>query len=113
MKYVVRVQGSDSFEELTESAFIDRKFAVTDDGKPRYIPDQYVIQDDSGKITEMQFRDAGKQIVGMICRYLGAIDTQSSIAGGFVRTPSHIKFVKNNSRFLLEQATGKKYRAVN
>ena len=114
MRYFVRLVLEDNqvaFEELSEIVFKDRKFALNQEGNPRY-HDNYVIFD-GNVIKEMILNDvpAAMTILGL-CRALSISPNHSTLANpqGFIRETGIIPFKKGNSKFIISTVDGAKYK---
>lgn len=107
-RFFIRLNGSEKFEEVSEQVFMDRRLALNDSDLPRYADDHFVVSD--GHIQEMQLRGIKKQILPIISRILGLPEVAGSTVGGWCSEPTHVKFKKGRSRWLLEVQSGTKYR---
>jgi hypothetical protein len=110
MRYLVRLANEFAFEEVPESIFAKRIFAVDDEGNPRYSNDHVIIFE--GHICLMHLENVGTDTLGRIMRAIGVTIPTNSVPNGFIREPSHVKFREKGRRFLIEATTGQRYKAA-
>lgn len=113
-RYLVRLNQLElRFEEVSAKVFEKRQHALTDDGSDaRYFFNEFIVVDENNRIQQLQLNDFNHRDLGYICRSFGQQTLpESKIEGGFIRTPTHIRFTNPRSKsfVLIEMATGIEY----
>ena len=97
------------FDEVPQTVFAKRDYALSDDGEtPRYSKNFIVL--DGETIEQLNLAECPVNTLGLVCRLLNVTPTTGNVPGGFVRSPSHIKFRDNRRAWLVELSTGLEYR---
>jgi hypothetical protein len=108
-QYFIRLLSDEiQFDEVPQSVFDKRQYALNEDGEPRYHPDDYVVVE-GATIERLQLSDCGTRSVGLLCRAMGIPEAKGP-SGTFVHEPTHIKFRDKRSEWLLDIKSGDEYK---
>lgn len=101
MRYLIRLNGEQcQFEEVTETVFQQRKYAVDDKGEPRFA-EQYAVLNDAGNIVQMRLDGMNLAHFGSLARALGVIIPTGSNGSAFVKDCGPIRFHKRGQTTLV------------
>lgn len=103
MYYLERSGNTPGFDEVNEFCFINMKFAVTDDGKPRYTGNYFKVD---GAVFTMQLKAVTLPLLTIMARILALQPATGSNPNGWVKEPDMVKFHKGTSTFYYRPATG-------
>lgn len=115
-RFIIRLNDENSqipkFEEVTELVFNNRQYALTDNGeKARYLPEDYIVVNGS-TIEKCSLNSVSNDVLSILTRMFSVRPFDSKVEGGYLKSPTHVKFKKANSQFLIELLTDIKYRVA-
>jgi hypothetical protein len=99
---VQRADNSDKFDEVDEFIFKNRKFAILEDGSPRYTAN-WATQDKGGNCT-LNLVGVNVNQLAVVMRLCGGKITDRTEP---VNVPDMIKFHRGNSTYYYQASTGK------
>lgn len=100
MRYLIRLNGETcQFEEVTEAVFTQRKYAVDDNGKPRF-SEQFAVLN-NGNIVQMRLDGINLGHFGSLARAMGVIIPTGSNGSAFVKDCGSIRFHKRGQTTLV------------
>ena len=107
MRFLIeRADKREVFDEVDAEVFARRKFAVLDDGSPRYT-DNYIAEVDGQ--YNFHFIGVSVRLMSIIVRVLNVPSAPSGVPGGWLNEPEMIGFVTGRSRYFYHVPTGDKF----